>query len=389
MRKIINTCLILLIINTLFLFPKPQTKSQDKDTKKKEKLTAINQELQDIDKKLKGIKKEEKSILNDIYKIELQYEKAIIENNKVKMQLRDTESEIKKKNTEKSHLEKEIQKSKQNLVKILRILYKIGGNSYLKLFIRIDSLDQLFKNYRLFIALISYKSDELNKLKANILRLTHVKQELQTSHINLKQFQKIKEQKVQSIRNLKRGKLNIVRKINNDRKKYIQLRDELQNEAQRLNELIQGKPITKRPMKTLDLKKVKGRLRWPIRGKVISSYGKKRSTKFNTYIINNGIKIRPSSSPNVHAVYPGEVVFADYFKGYGNLIILQHSKHFHSLYGHCDKIFKEIGEYVREGELISVAGDSGSTSGKALYFEIRTQSEAQDPIVWLKRKRKR
>jgi septal ring factor EnvC (AmiA/AmiB activator) len=387
MRKIRLLCAILLVLLSFTLWSDTTKADTQKNKRKKAKLTAINREINEIESKLNKINTEEKSLLNDIYKIELQYEKAVIENNKVKLQLRDTESEIKKKNSEKSHLEIEIQKSKQNLVKILRILYKLGGNSYLKLFIRIDSLDQLFKNYRLFIALISYKSDELNKLKINVNRLNIVKAELQTNHLELKQLQKLKEQKVQRIRKLKRSKLNIIKKINNDRKNYIKLREELQIEAQRLNELIQGKPITKRPLKTLDLKKIRGRLRWPIRGKVISSFGKKRSTRFNTYIINNGIKIRPSGTPNVHAVYPGEVVFADYFKGYGNLVIIQHSKHFHSLYGYCDKVFKEVGEYVREGEIISEAGDSGSTSGKALYFEIRTQSEARDPIRWLKRRR--
>jgi septal ring factor EnvC (AmiA/AmiB activator) len=351
----------------------------------KNKLNAINKQIQDIGTKLENLKKEEGSILNDIYRIELQYEKAVIENNKIKIQLRNTREKIRKKNSEKKKLEQEIQKSKKNLKKIIRILYKIGGNSYLKLFIRINTLDELFKNYRLFIALIDYKSEEINKIKRNIRQLNLVKKELETQYANIRRLQQLKEQKVRNIGGLKQSKLRLMRQINNDRQDYRQMLDELEVEAGRLNELIYGKKM-KRRLGIIDLNRIKGKLRWPITGKVVSSFGKKRSTKFNTYIMNNGIKIEPGKSDNVTAVYAGAIVFADYYKGYGNLVIIQHAKNLYTLYGHCEKILKKTGDSVSEGELISIAGDTGSTYGKVLYFEIRTQLQPQDPIKWLRKR---
>ena len=365
----------------LLLCERPGVMGDEKD-----KIATVNKEIEVINAKTENLKKEEKSILNDIYAIELQYEKAVIENNKLKMQLKDTEEEIASKNSEKELLDQDIIKSKENLRKILRILYKMGDNSYLKLLVRIDSFDQLFKNYRFFIVLVSYKSMELEKLKTNILRLTKVKQELQTSHNHLLTLQKQKEGKIRVIRSLKQEKLDLIKKTNNDRQDYLQLLDELRDESTRLNDMIYGKQ-TKRPPRTLDLDHLKGKLNWPLKGKVISSFGKKKSTRFDTYIINNGINIQPTISSDVHAIYSGEVVFADYFKGYGNLVILQHSKNLYSLYGHCEKILKLKGDYVEEGELISIAGDTGSTTGKSLYFEIRTQSTAQDPLDWLRKTR--
>lgn len=364
---------------------KSNAKVSAKEKARKEKLTVINKEIADVNSRMEKLKSEEKSLLNDIYSIELQYEKAVIENNKIKMQVRGVDEAIKNKNTEKGRLEKDITASKKNLRKILRILYKIGGNSYLKLFIRVDSLDQLFNNYRLFSALIGRQSEELEILKNNVNRLNQVKTELQSNYDQLKTLQRRKEQKVRAIGSLKRGKLNLMGKINNDRKKYLQLLDELKSEASRINEIISGQPA-KRPMKTLNLKRLKGRLRWPLRGKIVSSFGKKRSTRFNTYIIDNGIKIKPSGSANVRSVLDGEVVFADYFKGYGKVVIVQHSKHFFSVYGHCDKIFKKKGENVDEGELISTAGDSGSATGRVLYFEIRAQKNAVNPTQWLRKR---
>jgi septal ring factor EnvC (AmiA/AmiB activator) len=374
-KKIETLLAALLVIGATLAFP-----AGDKQ------LDTINKQIDDISDKLERLKKEESSVLNDIYKVELRYEKAVIENNKIKIQLRNTGAKVEKKNAEKRLLEKEIQDSKRNLKKIIRILYKIGGNTYLKLFVRIDNLDQLFQNYRLFIALINYKSEEIDKIKTNIQRLNAVKKELDEEYARISSLQEQKEQKVRAIGGLKHSKLQMMRKINSDRKNYLQMLDELEAEAARLNELIYGKKITRR-FGVIDLDTVKGKLPWPIRGKVVSFFGKQRSTRFNTYILNNGIKIKPSGSDNIEAIYPGEVVFSDYYKGYGNLVILQHAKNLYSLYGHCDKILKNKGDNVKKGETISIAGDSGSTAGKALYFEIRTHSLPQDPLKWLVKKR--
>jgi septal ring factor EnvC (AmiA/AmiB activator) len=311
MKKLV-VLVVLVVLSGWLLWSSP-----DKD---KEKLDNIAKQIDNINSKLEKLKKEEGSILNDIYRIELRYEKAIIENNKIKLQVRKSEEKINKKNSEKKKLEIEIDKSKKNLKQILRLLYKIGGNAYLKFFLRINNLDQLFENYRLFISLINYKSDEINKLKVNIQRLLEVKKELEGYHTKLKNLQRQKQLKVQDIRNLKQSKMTLIRKINNDRDQYMRLLDELETEAGQLNKLIYGRPL-KRRLGMIDLDRIKGKLNWPIKGKVVSFFGKKRSTKFDTYIINNGIKIQPGNSDQVRSIYPGEVVFAKYYKGYGNLLI--------------------------------------------------------------------
>lgn len=367
--------MIALLLLAVFLYPAKQDNR---------KLSGVEKQIQDISDKLEKLKKEEKSILNDIYRVELQYEKAIIENNRIKMQVRASQESIEKKNKEKEKLDTEIAGSRKNLEELIRILYKMGGNTQLKVFSQVDNLDQLFRNYRLFTALIDYKSEELKKFKRLVDRLNTVRTDLQKQHDRLKDLQAQKEQKVRRIRGLKQAKLEMMRKINNDRERHNKHLDELENEAARLNQMLYGKQI-KRRFGDIDLSKVRGNLKWPIKGRVISSFGKKRSTRFNTYIINNGIKIKPTGSDDVKAVYPGEVVFADYYKGYGNLIIIQHSRNLYTLYGHCKEILKKIGDNVGEGELICLAGDTGSTIGKALYFEVRTHTQPQDPVKWLRR----
>jgi septal ring factor EnvC (AmiA/AmiB activator) len=370
----------IIIIGILFLSNGPIFSS---DYKKK--LDSINSQVTAINNRLNQLNQEKSSLLNEIYKIELKYEKELIEINKVKLQLKATQGKINRKEREKKELEQQIQQSKQKVKKIIRIVYKLGGNTYVRLFIQVDSFDQLFKNYRLFISLIQYKTDEINKIKENILRLNKIKSQLQEEYGALRNFKSVREQKLRNLSYHKRGKLNLIKKITHDKKDYMQLRDELKHEASRLNEVISGKK-TKSSLRVINLKQIKGRLEWPVTGKVISSFGKKRSTRFDTYIINNGIEIKPSGSDKIKAVYSGDVVFADYYKGYGNLIIIQHSRNLHSLYGHCEKIFKKRGESIKTGDIIAAVGDTGSTVGKSLYFEIRNRLKSQDPLKWLRKR---
>ncbi|MCP4221176.1 MAG: peptidoglycan DD-metalloendopeptidase family protein [bacterium] len=350
----------------------------------KKKLDAINGDIDEVNGKLAKLKQEKKSLLNDIYKIELHYDKEVIETNKIELQMRDTREKIQVKETEKSDLEIQVRQSMKKLKKVLRILYKVGGNTYLKLFIRVNSVDQLYKNYRYFLSLINFKSDEITKIKSDIRQLDTIRHQLDTQYKNLGNLKKEQAVKMKNIKRLKGDKVRLVKKINSDGRQYRQLIEEMKYEAARLNEVILGKKV-KSSLRDIKLNRLKGRLKWPINGKVISRFEKEKSTRFNTYVNNEGIKIRPSSSDNIKAVYSGDVIFAEYYKGYGNLIILQHSRDLYTLYGHCKGFKKKKGDPVIKDEVIAVAGDTGSTYGKSLYFAIRIDLNFRDPLLWLRK----
>jgi septal ring factor EnvC (AmiA/AmiB activator) len=103
--------------------------------------------------------------------------------------------------------------------------------------------------------------------------------------------------------------------------------------------------------------------------------------------MNNGIEIAPpKDNIVVSAIHPGKVVYADYFQGYGNLLIIDHGMNYYSLYGHCDEFMVRKGDFVREEQPIAVAGDLGSLKGVSLYLEIRYKARPLDPLQWLKRR---
>jgi murein hydrolase activator len=129
---------------------------------------------------------------------------------------------------------------------------------------------------------------------------------------------------------------------------------------------------------------VRGRLAWPAEGKVVGEYGAQVHPRFGTRTFRNGIDIEVAEGTDIRAVYPGHVVYTGWFRGYGNLIIVDHGGEYYTLYAHAADIKVAEGEDVRQGQSIGTVGDTGSLQGARLYFEVRHQGKPQDPAQWLR-----
>jgi septal ring factor EnvC (AmiA/AmiB activator) len=119
---------------------------------------------------------------------------------------------------------------------------------------------------------------------------------------------------------------------------------------------------------------LKGKLRLPVQGKVLSLF-KERGQ--------NGIEIEASIGAPVRAILPGKVVYADWFKGFGNLMIIDHGDGIFTISGNCSKLIKKRGDTVSEGEVIAKVGNSESDRRPSFYFEIRRWGKPQDPLEWI------
>lgn len=126
-----------------------------------------------------------------------------------------------------------------------------------------------------------------------------------------------------------------------------------------------------------------GRLHWPITGTLLRNYNAPRSN--DGALRWKGVLISGSKNQAVNAVYNGQVVFAEWMTGFGNLIIIDHGGGFMSLYGHNERLLKTVGAAVSQGEQIATVGNSGGNTENALYFEIRRNSEALNPNIWCKK----
>jgi septal ring factor EnvC (AmiA/AmiB activator) len=126
---------------------------------------------------------------------------------------------------------------------------------------------------------------------------------------------------------------------------------------------------------------LKGRLPWPSAGSLAMRFGDDRGNG----LVSDGVLIGVREGAEVRAIHHGRVAFADWLRGYGLLVILDHGDGYMSLYGHNDSLLKEPGDWVGPGEAVALAGASGGREDAAVYFAIRHQGRAVDPLAWCRR----
>jgi len=128
----------------------------------------------------------------------------------------------------------------------------------------------------------------------------------------------------------------------------------------------------------------KGSLPWPVQGPVRSGFGRRKHPRFDTYTVHNGIEIASPPDVEVHVVHEGTVVFAERFRGYGLMVVVDHGDKNHSLYAHLGEITVQQGQKLDEGAVVGLSGQ-GALESPGVYFEMRHGGRPEDPLDWLRR----
>ena len=144
-----------------------------------------------------------------------------------------------------------------------------------------------------------------------------------------------------------------------------------------------ARPAPDRPGIHQRFDQYKGLLSWPVKGKIISFFGPYRDEKANLVNFQSGIDISAERGEPIRAVSGGYAIFSSWFKGFGNMLIIDHGHHYYTVYAHLEEVFKVKGDRIDKDEVIATVGDSGSLSGPALHFEIRHHGKPIDPLEWI------
>ena len=129
----------------------------------------------------------------------------------------------------------------------------------------------------------------------------------------------------------------------------------------------------------------KGLLSWPVKGKIITFFGPHRDKEYAVTNFQSGINIRAERGEPIRCVADGYTIFSNWFKGFGNMMIIDHGDHYYTVYAHLEEVFKVKGDRVEKNEVIATVGDSGSLMGPALHFEVRYHGKPVDPMQWIRK----
>lgn len=346
---------------------------------------ASQQELKgvssEINRQKKSLTSQEKQ-LNDLQKSlknqELGISKLEREIKQTKTDLAQADQNINKLEEKISLQEAQRQAQEEELKQLLQTYYvteraKANGH-LLNEGVEEDRISQYFQH------LAKARAKVIDAITQTTQELAHNKNQLELEKAQIETLLKQQSEKRSSLastQSQRKGTLNKIQKSIKDDKRYLA---ELQRNETRLKAEI-AKAAKRNAVPMDGIAKQRGKLPWPLKGRVLHNFGTKQTGQVNW----KGMVLSASYGQQVKAVYPGTVVFAEYLRGYGLVVLLDHGKGDMTLYGYNQALTKKEGDKVTAGEVIALAGDTGGQDRASLYFEIRRNSEAQNPKSWLKR----
>ena len=276
-------------------------------------------------------------------------------------------------------------KQKEDLRRRLVALYRLGGLSYLRVLLTLESDRNPIEAVSMLSYLVSRDSRAVSSFQASQRLLSARQTELAGRMAQLRQVRAEVEERRRAVEAAVRQQRTVVARLKTEESGAAQQLAALEEKARRLQRLIDSLSQQKGGTQpALDIRSVQGALEWPVEGKVIERFGRQRNPKFATFTINNGLKIEALPGTPVRAVFSGTVLFSQWFKGYGNLIILDHGNRVFSLYGNVKASSVTVGERIATGQPIAGVGESEETSSGHLYFEMRQDNRPEDPQKWLR-----
>jgi septal ring factor EnvC (AmiA/AmiB activator) len=364
----------------------------EKIQRERKRLEALKDKIEEKRKREEAAEKKRESVLQGLQSLDERLLHHRQDHQDINRKLRQKDHELNEITEQLVVTRTSVQSRREAILARLRVQYMEGRFGYVKALLTADSYGDLQRRGQ-YLSAVSQKDYELLRgFRADMARMEQAEHQRADARDGLVVFKQNIEKKLADIRVLQKEKTLYLTKITHQKDAYHRAVEELERSASRVDHLLQDlesrrRAVALRPPTTASLPRgVRGALPWPAEGQVVSFFGRQKHPTFDTYVQRKGIEIRTTEGSLIHAVMPGSIVYADWLKGYGLVIILDHANGFFSLYAHASKILTKVGEQVVEGQSIGETGDTGMTGENTLYFELREGAEPVDPLHWLAKK---
>ncbi len=306
---------------------------------------------------------------------------------KLKGQLGEQEKKLAKLQARRGELQQSITLQQRYLAGQIRAAYAMGRQEYFKILLNQEDPSAVGRTLTYYDYLNKARSERIKTLNSTIDELEQVRRELNSESERLRQLQQKREQEKQKIEASREERKRVVASL----KREIQSKDQQLNglmaDEKELKSLLQAltealEDIPAEPGDHQPFARLRGKLKWPTTGARLISYGSPRNVGKLRW---QGVVIAAKEGQEVQAVSHGRVAFADWLRGYGLLLIIDHGDGYMSLYGHNHSLYREVGDWVEKGDSIAAVGNSGGIDQSALYFEIRKDGKPTDPVRWCRR----
>lgn len=406
---------LVLILMTCLLSPA----FADEKADAQKQLNAAQSDVVELKKLLQKIQQEKSGVQKSLKQTETEMGQLEKQVKDLQEQLNDGEEEIKRLETEKKKLQS-ARIEQQRLIAIqARAAYQSGRQEYIKLLLNQQNPEKFSRTMTYYDYVSKARMEQLNTFNETLRQLANVENEITAQQHQLLERKSTLDTQTEKLAQVRKQRQLALAKLNSDysardKKLKARQRDQAQlakviktidetlarqareaaaarqralaaaNQAKRQNAASpsssSGPIVSSGAVYGGQFANARGKLPWPVNGRLLARYGTPRGEDARTKW--DGVLISAAAGSQVRAVHGGRVVFADWLRGAGLLVILDHGNGYLSLYGHNQSLLKDAGDVVKAGDPIATVGTSGGQNTPALYFAIRQKGRPSDPAQW-------
>jgi len=365
----------------LLLLPVDSIAAKDE----KAKLADLKSAISSLEKQLDRRDKEKNQLVATLKKVEVEAADASKKIRQLTTQINRSTKTMADLDTQQQGLKAEIKKQNSAVSEQLAAAYKMGEQESIKLLLNQEDPQQLARLLKYYNYVLDARNEKIAQYLTDVGKLSTVQGEMIKQKRSLASAKAQLEKDQQQLLATSERRQTALKQLNASPKSDKSKLDKLLKGRTELEELLKkGRGVVKKmalatPPGGQSFASQKGMLRWPLKGKVAHSFGSQRSGSLRW----DGWLIGASIGEPVAAVHDGQVIFSNYMRGFGLLIILNHGDGYMTLYAHNEELLKDTGDWVLSNETIARAGDTGGLDNPALYFEIRKKGQPADPKKWL------
>ena len=394
----------------------------DQRAETQQQLDAAQKDVAELKKLLESIQNEKSGVQGELKKTESEMGQLEKQVKGLQQELNKSNEELKRLDTEKKKLQQS-RLEQQRLIGIqARAAYQGGQQEYLKLLLNQQNPEKFSRTLTYYDYLSQARLEQLATFNETLRQLANVEQDIANQQNQLNEQKSALDGRREQLADARKERQLALAKLNkdlSDRDQKLKARQQEQAQLGNVLKTIEA-TLARQAREAAEARKqalaaeqarlkgdkaspgadgplvsssgatyggnfasARGKLPWPVNGRLAARFGTARGGDERTKW--DGVLISAGAGSQVHAVHGGRVVFADWLRGAGLLVILDHGNGYLSLYGHNQSLLKDAGQIVKAGEAIATVGTSGGQNTPALYFAIRQQGRPSDPAQWCRR----
>jgi septal ring factor EnvC (AmiA/AmiB activator) len=355
----------------------------------KKKAQDIDREIEASEAKIRKFTQKEADIISTLNQVDLALNKSRKQITILGREIAALEEKIADTARASEELIQKIKANEQYMAKRMVALYKLNWLGKFQLVASATSLNELLQRKTAIARILAYDEKVMSQIMDNRRSLEIIRSQLRAQRDEKRRRAEQYQQEIDQMaaERTKRSKLlAYVRKemsvqqatVESLKQAALKLDEKIQNLGVGLTGTAADEYFEDKPFQAY-----KGLLKMPVKGKIVSLFGKFKNTRYDVLNFRSGIEIQTERGEPIQAVYRGKILYADWFKGFGNMIIIDHGNSYYTVYAHIEEVFKTAGDVVESGEVMATVGDTGSMTGPKLYFEVRHHGKPLDPMQWL------